>query len=132
MEQQKAAVLSGHWPLFRYNPTLAADGGNPLQLDSRPPSLPLEKYIYNETRYTMLAHSAPDTARHLLNLAQENVRTRWRQYEHMAAMPAKNGETASTPPPTTPPPLATATNSTAAATPEKPRTETAPALSNAS
>jgi len=147
MEQQKAAVLSGYWPLFRYNPTLAANGGNPLQLDSRPPSIPLEKYIYNETRYTMLAHSAPDTARRLLSLAQENVKTRWRQYEHMASMPAKNGETVSTTPSpatpqataaptasgqaTTPPPPATATTSTAAATPEKPRTETAPALSNA-
>src|SRR5436190_8387287 len=50
LEQQKAAVLSGHWPLFRFNPSLAPSGRNPLQLDSRPPSLPLKSYIYNETR----------------------------------------------------------------------------------
>ena len=46
---------SGYWPLFRYNPKLAEQGKNPFQLDSRPPSLPLKNYIYNETRYTMLA-----------------------------------------------------------------------------
>src|SRR4029453_2674551 len=63
MEQQKAAVQSGHWPLFRYNPALAGEGKNPLQLDSKPPSIPLKQYAYNETRYTMLAHADPDTAR---------------------------------------------------------------------
>jgi len=87
MEQQKAAVLSGYWPLFRYNPDLVKEGKNPLQLDSKPPTLPLEKYIYNETRYTMLAQSKPDQARWLLQLAQEDVRARWKLYEHWAAMP---------------------------------------------
>ena len=87
MEQQKAAVLSGYWPLFRYHPDLAKEGKNPLQLDSRPPSIPLEKYIYNETRYTMLVHSDPEAARHLLELAQQDVNERWRLYENWAAMP---------------------------------------------
>ena len=92
LEQQKAAVLSGHWPLFRYNPSLLKDGRNPLQLDSKAPSLPLEKYIYNETRYTMLAHSDPDSAKRLLARAQQSVLDRWRQYEHLAAMEiAKSG-----------------------------------------
>jgi pyruvate-ferredoxin/flavodoxin oxidoreductase len=87
MDQQKAAVQSGHWPLFRYNPALAAEGKNPLQLDSKPPSLPLKAYAYNETRYTMLAHSHPDTARRLLAEAQRDVLARWRFYEHWASMP---------------------------------------------
>jgi pyruvate-ferredoxin/flavodoxin oxidoreductase len=87
MEQQKAAVLSGHWPLCRYNPDRLAEGKNPLQLDSKAPSLPLEKYIYNETRYTMLAHSRPQEAKQLLELAQDDARQRWRLYEHWAAMP---------------------------------------------
>ncbi|MFQ5847927.1 MAG: pyruvate:ferredoxin (flavodoxin) oxidoreductase [Candidatus Methylomirabilales bacterium] len=86
MEQQKAAVLSGYWPLFRYNPDLVKEGKNPLQLDSKAPTLPLEKYAYNETRYTMLARSKPDQARWLLEQAQEDVRTRWRLYEHWARM----------------------------------------------
>jgi pyruvate-ferredoxin/flavodoxin oxidoreductase len=86
LEQQKAAVQSAYWPLFRFHPELAKQGKNPLQLDSRPPSLPLEKYVYNETRYTMLVHSDPEAAKRLLQLAQEDVNTRWRLYENWAAM----------------------------------------------
>jgi pyruvate-ferredoxin/flavodoxin oxidoreductase len=92
MDQQKAAVLSGHWPLFRYNPLLAREGKNPLQLDSKAPSLPLKSYAYNETRYTMLAHSDPAAARRLLELAQNDVATRWRMYEQLAAMPVTTAE----------------------------------------
>jgi len=88
MDQQKAAVLSGHWPLFRYNPALASEARNPLQLDSKAPSLPLKAYVYNETRYTMLAHSHPETARRLLAEAQNDVLTRWRLYEHWASLAA--------------------------------------------
>jgi pyruvate-ferredoxin/flavodoxin oxidoreductase len=88
MEQQKAAVLSGHWPLFRYDPDLARQGKNPLQLDSKPPSLPLKKYVYNETRYTMLAQSQPEVARELLEQAEADVARRWRMYEHLAAQSA--------------------------------------------
>jgi pyruvate-ferredoxin/flavodoxin oxidoreductase len=87
LDQQKLAVQSGYWPLFRYNPALAAQGKNPFQLDSKAPAIPLEKYIYNETRYTMLVHSAPAAAAELLKDAQEDVRTRWKMYEYMAAMP---------------------------------------------
>jgi pyruvate-ferredoxin/flavodoxin oxidoreductase len=88
LEQQKAAVLSGHWPLMRYNPGLVREGKNPLQLDSKAPALPLRKYVYNETRYTMLAQSDPAEAERLLGQAQEDVQARWRLYEHWAAMPA--------------------------------------------
>jgi pyruvate-ferredoxin/flavodoxin oxidoreductase len=87
MAQQKAAVLSGHWPLFRYNPDLAKEGRNPLQLDSKPPSLPLRKYALNEMRYSLLAHSSPETATELLEHAQADVLARWRLYEHWASMP---------------------------------------------
>jgi pyruvate-ferredoxin/flavodoxin oxidoreductase len=85
IDQQKNAVLSGYWPLFRFNPDLVAEGKNPMQLDSRAPSLPLEKYIYNETRYTMLAHSNPTAAKELLELAEEDVRNRWQLYQNWAA-----------------------------------------------
>jgi pyruvate-ferredoxin/flavodoxin oxidoreductase len=86
LDQQKLAVQTGYWPLFRYNPALTVQGKNPFQLDSKAPAAPLEKYIYNETRYTMLVHSDPKAASELLVEAQEDVRTRWRMYEHMAAM----------------------------------------------
>jgi pyruvate-ferredoxin/flavodoxin oxidoreductase len=87
LDQQKAAVQSGYWPLYRYNPDLAKQGKNPLVLDSKAPALSLEKYIYNETRYTMLVRSNPEAARQLLSLAQEEVRKRWKLYEHLASMP---------------------------------------------
>ncbi len=87
LEQQKAAVNSGYWPLFRYNPTLTAQGKNPFVLDSRAPSLPLEKYLYNETRYTMLVHANPAQARKLLEEAKQDVISQWKFYEHLAAMP---------------------------------------------
>ncbi|HYS93029.1 MAG TPA: pyruvate:ferredoxin (flavodoxin) oxidoreductase, partial [Candidatus Acidoferrales bacterium] len=86
MDQQKAAVQSGHWPLFRYNPELARNGQQPLQLDSKAPSLPLKTYAYNETRYTMLAHSNPEAARRLLDEAQGDIQARWRFYEHLAGL----------------------------------------------
>ncbi|HET8546683.1 MAG TPA: pyruvate:ferredoxin (flavodoxin) oxidoreductase, partial [Bryobacteraceae bacterium] len=87
LEQQKLAVQSGYWPLFRYNPALKAQGKNPFQLDSKAPAIPLEKYIYNETRYTMLVHSNPEAARKLLAEAQEDVNSRWKAYEHLANSP---------------------------------------------
>jgi pyruvate-ferredoxin/flavodoxin oxidoreductase len=88
LEQQRAAVLSGHWPLLRYNPALAAQGRPPLELDSKAPSLPLQKYAYAETRYTMLAQADPAAARELLALAERDVRERWALYQHLAALPA--------------------------------------------
>jgi pyruvate-ferredoxin/flavodoxin oxidoreductase len=86
LEQQKAAVQSAYWPLFRYNPVLAGAGKNPFQLDSRAPSVPLDKYIYNEGRYSMLVRSAPETAAHLLTEAQEDVNVRWKLYEQWASL----------------------------------------------
>ena len=91
LDQQKAAVQTGYWPLYRYNPELAKQGKNPLQLDSRAPSLSLDKYIYNETRYTMLVHSNPEAARKLLEQAEQEVAKRWKLYEHMASLPG-NGQ----------------------------------------
>jgi pyruvate-ferredoxin/flavodoxin oxidoreductase len=86
IEQQKAAVQSGYWPLFRYNPALVNENKNPFQLDSRPPSIPLQKYVYNETRYTMLAHSQPAAAKALLDQAAADVKNRWHLYEQLAAL----------------------------------------------
>ena len=87
LDQQKAAVQSAYWPLYRYNPELPAQGGNPFQLDSRPPTIPLEKYIYNEGRYNILVHYAPETAALLLREAQHDVDLRWKLYQHWAGVP---------------------------------------------
>jgi pyruvate-ferredoxin/flavodoxin oxidoreductase len=91
LDQQKAAVQTAYWPMYRYNPDLAKQGKNPLQLDSRAATLSLDKYIYNETRYTMLAHSNPEAAQALYKLAQEDVQKRWKLYEHLAQQPG-NGQ----------------------------------------
>ena len=86
MEQQKNAVLSGHWPLMRYNPALRAEGKNPFQLDSKAPSIALKEYSYHEARYTMLARSRPEVAKKLLLEAQDDVEREWRVYSGRAAM----------------------------------------------
>jgi pyruvate-ferredoxin/flavodoxin oxidoreductase len=85
--QQKAAVQSGHFPLFRYNPSLAEQGKNPFQLDSKAPTLEFDKYAYKETRYTMLKRSDPEAAKKLLIAAQQDAQRRFRLYQHMASMP---------------------------------------------
>ena len=92
MEQQKAAVNSGYWPLFRFNPDLVAQDKNPFQLDSRAPSITLKEYIYNETRYTMLVKSNPEEAKKLLELAQQDVAGRWKLYDYMAHEPFGGAE----------------------------------------
>ncbi|MFI5095552.1 MAG: thiamine pyrophosphate-dependent enzyme, partial [Candidatus Acidiferrales bacterium] len=86
MKQQKAAVLSGYWPLMRYDPRVRQQGKNPFQLDSKAPTVPLRDYIYAEARYSMLVRSDPKTARALLRLAEDDVARRWEIYEGRAAM----------------------------------------------
>jgi pyruvate-ferredoxin/flavodoxin oxidoreductase len=85
MEQQKLAVQSGHWPLYRYNPELAIAGRNGFQLDSKEPSVELEKYVYNETRYKMLQAQDKARADQLLQEAKEGIGTRWNQLQYLAA-----------------------------------------------
>ena len=86
LNQQKLAVQSGIWPLYRYNPANIAEGKNPLKLDSKAPSIPVSEYAYNETRYRMLLQSNENRAEALMKLAQKDVTSRWQLYEQMAAM----------------------------------------------
>jgi pyruvate-ferredoxin/flavodoxin oxidoreductase len=71
---------------MRFNPDLYKEGKNPLQLDSKAPSIPLEEYIYNENRYKMLTRTMPEVAKKLLKEAQEGVLKRWKIYERLAAI----------------------------------------------
>ncbi|MEO8970012.1 MAG: pyruvate:ferredoxin (flavodoxin) oxidoreductase [Ktedonobacteraceae bacterium] len=84
LEQEKLAVQAGHWPLYRYDPALIEKDKNPFILDSKAPSIPLEQYAYNETRYRMLLQSNEERAKALMSQAQEDVRERWQLYQHMA------------------------------------------------
>jgi pyruvate-ferredoxin/flavodoxin oxidoreductase len=86
MHQQKLAVDSGYWPLYRYQPKLAEENKNPFQLDSHGPKIPLQEYIYTEGRYRMLKQSEPEVAKFLLEQAQKSVDRRWQKYKQMAEM----------------------------------------------
>ncbi len=86
MQNQKAAVNCGYWPLYRYDPRLTSEGKNPLVLDSKAPKIPLKEYAYNETRYKMLALSQPEEAKRLLELAQKDVVNRFQFYQQLASL----------------------------------------------
>jgi len=84
LDQQYAAVASGHWPLIRYNPVLRAADKNPFLLDSPRPRIPLKQYHDKELRFRMLAASDPVAAERLLAHGQSQVNQRWAEYEEMA------------------------------------------------
>ncbi|KPL70888.1 pyruvate-flavodoxin oxidoreductase [Ornatilinea apprima] len=92
LEQQKLAVNSGAWPLFRYNPNLAEEGKNPLQLDSKEPSVEFKDYAYNETRYRMLVQSNEERAEVLMKEATADARKRWNLYRQMAEIQYNSDE----------------------------------------
>ncbi|MGC9469446.1 MAG: pyruvate:ferredoxin (flavodoxin) oxidoreductase [Anaerolineae bacterium] len=84
--QQKLAVDSGAWILYRYDPRLRDEGKNPLQLDSREPKTDIKEYMYNEVRFRTLQQSMPDRADELLKLARADAKARWNMYKQMADM----------------------------------------------
>jgi pyruvate-ferredoxin/flavodoxin oxidoreductase len=86
LEQQKLAVQSGQWAMYRYDPRLAAEGKNPLMIDYKEPTVSVDQYMYNETRFRMLTQSDEERAENLLKLAKEDAKARWNFYSQMAAM----------------------------------------------
>ena len=86
MNQQKLAVNSGVWPIYRYNPDLKAQGQNPLKLDYKEPSIPVKDFAYNETRFKMLVQSNEERAEKLMEHAQEDAIEKWKYYSQLAAM----------------------------------------------
>ena len=87
MRNQKAAVDSGQWPLYRYNPDRGERGENPMSLDSRAPKIPLKDYLQMENRFKMLELSKPEVAKVLFEEAQDDVNQRWAYYEYLASRP---------------------------------------------
>ncbi len=86
LDQQRLAVQSGMWPLYRYNPALMDQGKNPLVIDSKEPTVRVEDYAYNETRYRMLVQSDEQRAEALMKQARTDVQKRWEMYKNMAAI----------------------------------------------
>jgi len=89
MRNQKAAVESGQWLLYRYSPDRGAQGENPFTLDSRPAKIPVKEYMDMENRFKMLTFSKPEIAKELAEIAQADVEQRWAFYEYMANRPMK-------------------------------------------
>jgi pyruvate-ferredoxin/flavodoxin oxidoreductase len=85
LDQQALAVASGYWPLIRYNPSLRKIGRNPFVLDSPRPTIRFKDYAYNELRYKSLERTMPEEAHRLMDLAQEIVDLRWKNYENMVS-----------------------------------------------
>ncbi len=79
--QQQRAVMSGYWPLMRYNPEVRASGENPFVLDSQRPRITFREYADHELRYRMLSRTNPAEAGMLMEMAQQHVNQTWRLYE---------------------------------------------------
>lgn len=85
LENQKAAVDSGHWILYRYNPDRLKEGKNPLVLDSKKPKIPVAQFLNMENRFRMLKKSHPEIAEQYYAAIQKEVDARWAHYEYLAA-----------------------------------------------
>jgi pyruvate-ferredoxin/flavodoxin oxidoreductase len=84
MSDQKVAVDSGQWLLYRYNPERTLAGENPLLLDSRTPTRKVKDYLLQQTRFKMLQKSNPEHAKLLWQEAQQDAETRYHMYEYLA------------------------------------------------
>ncbi|HUP24220.1 MAG TPA: pyruvate:ferredoxin (flavodoxin) oxidoreductase [Thermoanaerobaculia bacterium] len=86
MRHQRDAVTCGYWPLYRYDPTVSGAAAHPFHLDSHRPKGRFQDFAMQETRFTQLGRANPDGARHLLELAQDDIDERWHLYEQMQAV----------------------------------------------
>lgn len=109
LEQQKLAVDSGYWPLFRYDPRLAEKGEVAMKLDSAAPKVDVAKFMANETRFSMLKNIDAERASELTTRAQDQVTRHYAYYKHLAG----NGSGEKAAAPTTPQPKPAAPANTA-------------------
>lgn len=100
-KQQKAAVESGQWLLYRYDPRRAERGENPLQLDSGAAKGKVQDYMLTENRFKMLTKSRPDEAKKFFAQAQVDADRRWKFYEYLAQRPGTGAQPAAAPQPST-------------------------------
>ncbi len=85
-KQQDLAVKSGHWPLFRFDPSKAKAGKNPMKLDSAEPSISYRDFVKTETRFSMLWQTHPEAAERFLAQAQQDVKNRYRYYKQLSEL----------------------------------------------
>ena len=85
IHQEKRAVESGYWHLYRYNPLLKEQGKNPFSLDSKEPTTPFREFLESEVRYSSLMKTFPDVAKELFAKAQEDAADRLLEYKRLAS-----------------------------------------------
>ena len=81
--EEKKAVDTGYWHLYRYNPTLKDEGKNPFSLDSKAPTKPYREFLEGEVRYTSLKKLFPERAEALYEAAERNAKERYESYERL-------------------------------------------------
>jgi pyruvate-ferredoxin/flavodoxin oxidoreductase len=86
IDEQKKAIASGHWILYRYNPELTDKGENPLKIDSKEPTITFKEYAMGENRYRVLQKISPKDFEDLMDGAQQDIERRQRLYKHLANM----------------------------------------------
>ena len=82
--QEKLAVETGYWHLYRFDPRLTDEGKNPFSLDSKEPTKPVTDFLDSEVRYTSLKLSFPEEAEILYKAAEVAARARYESYVRMA------------------------------------------------
>jgi pyruvate-ferredoxin/flavodoxin oxidoreductase len=83
-DQEKRAVESGYWHLYRYNPLLKKEGKNPFMLDSKPPTASFQDFLKSEVRYTSLLTTFPEHAQALFDKAEQDAKDRLAAYQKLA------------------------------------------------
>ncbi|MBN2126106.1 MAG: 4Fe-4S dicluster domain-containing protein, partial [Deltaproteobacteria bacterium] len=84
-EEEKRAVETGYWPLYRYNPRLKEEGKNPFILDSQEPAGGFQDFLMGEVRYSSLTRTFPENAERLFKKAEQDMKERYETYKRMAA-----------------------------------------------
>jgi pyruvate:ferredoxin (flavodoxin) oxidoreductase, homodimeric len=88
IEEEKLAVESGYWHLYRYNPALREQGKNPFQLDSKGPKLSYQDFLHGEIRYESLFNVFPDIAQQMFEISEKHAKERYETYKRLADVPA--------------------------------------------
>ncbi len=82
--EEKKAVESGHWQLYRYNPEKKEKGENPFALDSKEPTIPFKDFIDGEVRFTQLKNVFPDIAGEMYDIAEKHAKERYERYKRLS------------------------------------------------
>jgi pyruvate-ferredoxin/flavodoxin oxidoreductase len=91
-EQQKLAVGSGVWPLYRFDPRRIAQGEPPLKLDSAAPKASVKEYMRNETRFRMVENQDPERFKRFVAAAERDAVRRYSVYQQLAGLTIPSGK----------------------------------------